>query len=146
MFNIVTTMVLLPFGNWMVKAAIRILPDSKKEKELLPHLKYITQSDPSSDRHIGSSAIHLTQLEMELGRMLSMAQENVRAAFHAVLQRDDSSAGKVTEREDYLDYLNKEISQFISRIIVLETNEGPLPLSAPILKSAAILSGLATMP
>ena len=45
MFNIVTTMVLLPFGNWMVKAAIRILPDSKKEKELLPHLKYITQSD-----------------------------------------------------------------------------------------------------
>ena len=124
MFNIVTTMVLLPFGNWMVKAAIRILPDSKKEKELLPHLKYITQSDPSSDRHIGSSAIHLTQLEMELGRMLSMAQENVRAAFHAVLQRDDSSAGKVTEREDYLDYLNKEISQFISRIIVLETNEG----------------------
>ena len=124
MFNIVTTMVLLPFGNWMVKAAIRILPDSKKEKELLPHLKYITQSNPSSDRHIGSSAIHLTQLEMELGRMLSMAQENVRAAFHAVLQRDDSSAGKVTEREDYLDYLNKEISQFISRIIVLETNEG----------------------
>ena len=30
----------------------------------------------------------------------------------------------MTEREDYLDYLNKEISQFISRIIVLETNEG----------------------
>lgn len=146
MFNIVTTMVLLPFGNWMVKAAIRILPDSKKEKELLPHLKYITQSDPSSDRHIGSSAIHLTQLEMELGRMLSMAQENVRAAFHAVLQRDDSSAGKVTEREDYLDYLNKEISQFISRIIVLETNEGPLRYPAPILKSAVILSGLATCP
>ena len=124
LFNIVTTLVLLPFGGWMVKAAIRILPDGENEKDLLPHLKYITASEPVSEFHIGSSAIHLTQLEMELGRMLSMAQENVRSAFHAVLRRDDSAAKQVAERENYLDYLNREISQFISRIIASETNEG----------------------
>lgn len=56
--------------------------------------------------------------------MLSMAQENVRSAFHAVLRRDDSAAKQVAERENYLDYLNREISQFISRIIASETNEG----------------------
>ena len=124
LFNIVTTLVLLPFGGWMVKAAIRILPDGENEKDLLPHLKYITASEPVSEFHIGSSAIHLTQLEMELGRMLSMAQENVRSAFHAVLRRDDSAAKQVADRENYLDYLNREISQFISRIIASETNEG----------------------
>ena len=32
LFNIVTTLVLLPFGGWMVKAAIRILPDGENEK------------------------------------------------------------------------------------------------------------------
>ena len=146
MFNIVTTMVLLPFGNWMVKAAIRILPDSKKGKRAFAASEihhpirpffgsaywfFCHPSDTVGDG-TGADAVH--------------GSGKCSAAFHAVLQRDDSSAGKVTEREDYLDYLNKEISQFISRIIVLETNEGPLPLSAPILKSAAILSGLATMP
>ena len=122
LFNIVTTMVLLPFGNWMVKAAVKILPDGKKEKESQQHLQYITAPESASERRIGASAIHLAQLERELGRMLSMAKENVSAAFDAVLRRDSSAQKQVMEREDYLDYLNKEISQFISRIIVTETN------------------------
>lgn len=40
-FNIVTTLILLPFGTYMAKAATHILPDSKKEDDEDLRLKYI---------------------------------------------------------------------------------------------------------
>ena len=44
-------------------------------------------------------------------------------AFQAVLDRDPSLVAKEETVEEYIDYLNKEISQFISHVIVHETNE-----------------------
>ena len=46
-FNIVTTLILLPFGNYMARAAERILPDSKKEDDEDLRLKYIRPFDSS---------------------------------------------------------------------------------------------------
>ena len=55
--------------------------------------------------------------------MLDMAKENVSTAFQAVLNRDPSLVAREEAVEEYIDYLNKEISQFISHVIVHETNE-----------------------
>ena len=41
-FNIVTTILLLPFGTYMARLAERILPESEKEKDEVKRLKYIT--------------------------------------------------------------------------------------------------------
>ena len=51
-----------------------------------------------------------------------MARDNLTTAFQAVLERDPSLIPKEEETEDYIDFLNKEISRFISHIIVQETN------------------------
>lgn len=125
LFNIVTTLLLLPVGGWLVKLAMRILPERKKEEEEGPHLAYLTPLRPDQDLAIavGSSAIYLTQLRQELNRMLGKARENIDTAFGAVLGGNLQVIPKVEATEAYLDYLNKEICQYISKIIPHEINE-----------------------
>ena len=122
LFNIVTTLVLLPLGDYLVKAAMHILPDRAQDQEEGMHLAYLIPVNANQDRTIGLSAIYINQIRQELDRMLDMAKENVSTAFQAVLDRDPSLIAKEEEVEDYIDFLNKEISRFISHVIVQETN------------------------
>ena len=55
--------------------------------------------------------------------MLTMAQDNVSDSFQAVLDRDVDQLEHVEEREEYIDFLNKEISRYVSHLIAVETNE-----------------------
>ena len=125
-FNIVTTILLLPLGNYLAKLAITILPElpqTAEDKQSM-HLAYIKPiSRPGTDRRLGISAINEDQLQNELMRMLSMARDNISDSFQAVINRDRSLIEKVSYVEDYLDFLNKEISKHISNLIAYETNE-----------------------
>ena len=40
-FNIVTTLLLLPFGSYLAKAAEKILPEKAEEKQEQMHLEYL---------------------------------------------------------------------------------------------------------
>ena len=123
-FNIVTTLLLLPLGNQLASLAVRILPEQPEENRDEMHLEYLTPVQVSSkDGILGASAIHIGQLQQELDRMLDMAQDNIETSFDAVLSRDSSLLTKAEKMESYLDFLNKEISKYISRLITYETNE-----------------------
>ena len=123
-FNIVTTLLLLPLGNQLASLAVRILPEQPAENRDEMHLEYLTPVQVSSkDGNLGASAIHIGQLQQELDRMLDMAQDNIETSFDAVLSRDSSLLTKAEKMESYLDFLNKEISKYISRLITYETNE-----------------------
>src|SRR5699024_1504912 len=54
--------------------------------------------------------------------MEKMTRENVEESFTAVMEGSSARFSKVEENEEYIDYLNKEISKYISRILVHETN------------------------
>lgn len=124
LFNIVTTLLLLPFGGYLVKIAMRILPDRKEDKEEGMHLAFLVHMPASKQEHpIGFSAMYVTQIRQELNRMMGMAKENIATSFQAVLERDVKRVESAEATEEYIDYLNKEISQYISNIIVHETNE-----------------------
>ena len=123
-FNIVTTLLLLPLGNQLASLAVRILPEQPEENRDEMHLEYLTPVQVSSkDGNLGASAIHIGQLQQELDRMLDMAQDNIETSFDAVLSRDSSLLTKAEKMESYLDFLNKEISKYISRLVTYETNE-----------------------
>ena len=123
-FNIVTTLLLLPLGNQLASLAVRILPEQPDENRDEMHLEYLTPVQVSSkDGNLGASAIHIGQLQQELDRMLDMAQDNIETSFDAVLSRNSSLLTKAEKMESYLDFLNKEISKYISRLITYETNE-----------------------
>lgn len=122
LFNVATTILLIPFGNYLAKFAIRILPEKEEEKEHQKHLKYIKSVDTTMDANLGTTAINMQNLRNEISRMLEMARVNVDASFQAFLEGKSKSLAKVEETEEYIDYLNKEISRAASKMMVHETN------------------------
>ena len=123
-FNITTTLVLLPFGTLLARLAVRVLPDLPQERDGGMTLEFLSPVQASGkDGGLGVSAIYVDQLRKELDRMLRMAQENVAVSFQAVLARDVGQLEQVEKTEAYIDFLNKEISLYISKIISSETNE-----------------------
>ena len=125
-FNIVTTLLLLPLGNYLAKLAVRILPEQPEPEveEGAMTLAYLTPiGTTGKEGGLGVSAIVIDQLRNELNRMLSMARDNVSDSFEAVLARDEDQLAKVEEREEYIDFLNREISRYVSHLISIETNE-----------------------
>lgn len=121
-FNIVTTLLLLPFGVYLAALAQRILPERTTGEEEGPRLLYVKQPESSQVHQIGTSAIIVNGIWRELGRMVEMARENVEKSFVAVQMAEDSVLDSVEKTEDYLDYLNKEISKYISRVMIFESN------------------------
>lgn len=122
LFNIVTTLLLLPFGNYLAKAAVRILPEKQDEQADVMHMEFIRPMETKRDTQIGLSAIAVTSIKKELHRMIDMAKENVEASFTAVKAGTTEDLETVQEREEYIDYLNKEISKYISKVLVNESN------------------------
>ena len=124
LFNVVTTLLLLPCGGLLVKLAMRVLPDRAEDKKEGMHLAFLVPEPARTrqDHPIGLSAMYMTQLRQELNRMLGMARDNISTAFQAVLERDPKRVEGAKETESYIDFLNKEISQYISKAMVRETN------------------------
>ena len=124
-FNIITTLLLLPLGNYLAKLAVKILPEQVQEKEEgIMHLEYLAPVSASGkEGGLGLSAIVVDQLRNELNRMLNMARDNVETGFEAVLARDLGKLEDVEQREEYIDFLNREISRYVSHLISIETNE-----------------------
>ncbi|MDY4168150.1 MAG: Na/Pi cotransporter family protein [Fournierella sp.] len=120
LFNIVTTLLLLPLGTQMAALTERILPEpaekTEEEKREMMGLAYLDKTT------LGSSAVWLGKLQQELGRMLDLASENVDAAFQAVISGPDEKTEKAIRTEELVDLLNKEISQYVAKAMVRETN------------------------
>ena len=125
LFNIVTTLLLLPFGGYLAKLATRILPEKPTEalENGVHQLLYIKPVDQlSAEHHVGTSAIVINGVQRELARMAEMVLKNVDESFQAVLEGSPARLEQVEETEEYIDYLNQQISRYISHIIVFETN------------------------
>ena len=126
LFNVTTTLFLLPLGTLLARLAVRILPDGPESAEPAEQMSllYLTPV-PASGKEggLGLSAIAEDQLRRELYRMLLMARDNVAESFRAVLSRDPERLPDVERREEYVDFLNREISYHISQLITAETNE-----------------------
>lgn len=119
-FNIVTTLLLLPFGTHMTNIAVRILPDSKKADDEDLRLKYIRPFE--SSYAIGHSAVAVSQVRDEVNRMRDMVAKNISDSFDSLVQYDEKLRKKVSEREEYIDFLNKGISEYIVSLMASEMN------------------------
>lgn len=120
-FNIVTSLILIPFGTWLTKFAELVLRDrGNVEEEEGYHLLNIK---PMNSERLGVSAISMEGTRKELMRMLQMARENVHNAFEVFASKNTVSLSVVEEKEEYIDYLNKEISKYITTAMIHETTE-----------------------
>ena len=123
LFNVVTTVLLLPFGTLLAKLARRILPELPAESAQERRLIYLKPLTGGKEYKIGSSAIVVNGLWRELTRMLGMVRENVEESFNSVLSGQAASLNQLEDREEYIDYLNKELAGYISRAIAFESNQ-----------------------
>ena len=121
-FNVVTTLILLPIGTKLVDLAYMILPE-KDDREDQMKLKYLDFSIFTNDYHIGTSAIANTQLFNETQNMLNIAIDNVRKSFGLMIDFKDDKYENIEKNEEYINYLNKQIVDFTTNAL---TNEFPL--------------------
>lgn len=119
MFNIITTLVLLPVGGMLVALAKFFLPD-KKGCEEEPDTMRMLYIGPMHMENLGVSAVTQSGTKKEINRMLEMARDNVHDSFDVFSGKNTSLMKTIDNREDYLDFLNKEISKYITKAVAHE--------------------------
>lgn len=115
-FNIGTTLILLPFGSYLVKLSYKLLPKKDEDEQVL-EVKYLDKSIFTNDYYIGTSTIANRQLFNEIQNMLEVVKNNLAASFSLMVKWNDKQFDEIMEQEKYIDYLNKEIIEFTTLAI-----------------------------
>lgn len=118
-FNIITTIILLPCGGLMAQLAKKILPETQQEEDSVRRLKFI---NPMETHYVvGQSALAISQIGSETKRMMEMVKENVGKSFDAAMNGVNPDViEEIEEREEYIDYLNMEITKYITKMMTVE--------------------------
>ena len=113
-FNVVMMIVLLPISNLLVKLTQKILPyheDPEKDKMAVEFI---------DNRILTTPPMAVLQCEKEVARMSRLVQKNYNRAMIAFFDRDKDSIEKVLDREKVIDFLSKEITDYIVKINALD--------------------------
>ena len=118
-FNIVTTLLLLPFGNKLAKLAQLILPIKPEEIEDAGYNIPLTFID---EDNIGSVPIAISSLRKEALAMLKLTETNLQESMQA-LYGEPFKLDKINKREKRIDFINYEITNYMSKVSSLKMNE-----------------------
>lgn len=117
-FNIVTTLILLPFGHQLAKLAVILMPirpnEVAKEAQDIP-LTFIDMNN------IGSVPIAISSLRKEALAMLKLAQTNLQESLHA-LWGESYDLDEIHKREKRIDFINYEITDYMTKVSTLHMN------------------------
>ncbi len=116
-FNIVTTLILLPFGGFLATLAEKILPDKSNGT---PDEERWFNDLMRSHHPLGISTMALKALKAEMHEMLTLATKNVEMSFDAIINADISHFSEIEEREEQIDLYNAKLSRRISKVLALE--------------------------
>ena len=114
LFNVVTTLMLLPFGNKLAELTTKILPIQDDERDDELNALYI------NPQTVGSTALALGQLRKEIVRMCNIARWNVEHLLKYFVNEEKLNVEKVRKNEDKLNYLTNEITSYLAQIHVGE--------------------------
>ncbi len=116
-FNIVTTLILLPFGSFLATMAEKLLPDKNTGT---PDEERWFNELMRSHHPLGISTMALKAIKEEMHEMLSLATKNVEMSFDAIINADISHFSEIEEREEQIDLYNAKLSRRISKVLALE--------------------------
>ncbi len=118
LFNIVTTILLLPVGTWLGKIATYLLKDKQSTEDAdSMYVKYLLDLRYINADKLGGSVVCEEGIKKELQRMLKMAKTNVQEAFNVFASYGKEKLAVIEKREEYVDFLNKEISKYITNAV-----------------------------
>ncbi len=110
-FNVTTTLLLLPFVKHLVKYSTLVIKDTKKEEDSLS-LRFV------DDRLLTVPSVALGQVKKEVDYMLSLAEENTRLSFESIENGTVEYAEQIKKNEMIIDFTNKALTQFLIKLSV----------------------------
>ncbi len=114
-FNVVSTIILFPFANVLIKIACILVPDKEPEDSKLEFKFY--------DEHLLSTPpVAVEQIGKEVVRMAQLARDNFNRAANAMLTNDVSKVDKIKSVEEVINFLNHGITRQLVKINALELN------------------------
>ena len=116
-FKVFQVIILMPFMSWIVKLTYLIVPGEDNDVEDEYEMKYLGDGDRLS------SATAIPQVCSEISHMGEIAIGNLEKALDALLTKDDKAAKEVFEVEKRIDYMNKEITDYL-----VKANQISLPV------------------
>lgn len=118
MFNVVTTLILLPLAGYVVKLACVIIPDKKTvEDEDKFKFHYI------DSRMLETPAIATSNLKKEIIRMSKFSIDNMNYSVEMLLSGSQEKVELMKENEDILNHLNKNITAFLTKLMSKDLSE-----------------------
>lgn len=115
LFNVVNTIILLPFIKHLVAFVNKLLP-GEDEKDVAG-LMYV------DDRLLETPAIAFGQTTNEIIRMAEKARENLEFSMTAFENADEQLIEKVYENEKIINILNHDITRFLVKLSNSELSE-----------------------
>ena len=109
-FNVSTTLLLLPFVKLLVKFSQFVIKDKEAKKEDGVSLKY------ADARLIATPAVAIMQIKKDAFEMGDMAMESLRTAFESFIARDLDAAEKVVENNEKIIRYGEEVSDYLVKI------------------------------
>ncbi len=110
-FNVLTTVVLIPFIKPLVKLATAIIPDKKDAQEEKHKLTFI------DNRLLETPPIAVDNTKKEIIKMAGIAKENIDLAMDMLLSDNLDKAELLKDNEDAINYLNKSITSFLTKVM-----------------------------
>ena len=114
-FNVLCTLMFLPFTNVLVKLAMLIVPETKTEEkaeEPESGAKFVYMDK----RFLNSPALAISQLKKETFRMADMAMASLPTAFNGFIRRDVSTVENVAANNEKIADLSKSISDYLVKV------------------------------
>jgi len=114
-FNVLCTLMFLPFTNVLVKLAMLIVPETKTEEkaeETESGAKFVYMDK----RFLNSPALAISQLKKETFRMADMAMASLATAFNGFIRRDVSTVENVAANNEKIADLSKSISDYLVKV------------------------------
>ena len=115
-FNIVSTVIMFPFANVLVKLSCLLVP-GKDDSESEMHCKFI------DDRLLNTPPFAVMQVSKEVARMAKLARDNFETSAHALINRSDKDLDKVMENEEIINYLNHHITSYLVKLNALDITD-----------------------
>ena len=117
LFNILNVIVLLPFNKLIVKLALKLVPETKVEKDDDKVVKYI------DDRMIETPSIALANIVKETLRMGEKSKESLNAAMDGIVDKSKEKIELSFKREKLINELQKSILNYLLKLSKASLNE-----------------------
>lgn len=115
-FNITTTLVLLPFGSKLADITMALIPLHDNEKSAKP-------ATIVDDLQIGTSVMAVTQLKKDVRKMLKLTQESFESIANTLINGAKCDNDFIKTNEHKINSINLRISEFMSQLSKLGLQE-----------------------